>query len=526
MATDEEFEDLQDAVDIGWILVCTALVFWEQAGFAMLEAGSVRARNLSNILLKNLMDVSLGALVFAAVGYGLAFGKSAGSGFVGSSGFFLASLSSPYDYAMWAWHWSFAATAATTVSGCVAERIDCVAYLVCATLVTGVVYAVPVHWVWSDDGAFSVWNRSTALSTGAIDFAGSGLVHMVGGVAGLVGSVLLGPRLGRFPAAKFEGSLASRCAVAARGRAALSKKNLPKGVVCFDDLRSFRGHNVTLTALGVYCLWFGWFGFNAGCSGGLSRGGAKVAALAAVNTALAPPCGAVAAVACAKWRTGHWSLPATISGLLAGLVGITGPCGVVGPGSAAAVGFGSGLVYFAAREGLDACCVDDPVEAIAIHAFPGAWGVLASGLFARASRLDAAGYDHARPGLFVGGGGGQLAVQAAAVLAIAAWTLVASAAAFLVGDAATRACGNASGLRVDANTELRGLDLAKHGGSGLRFFAADVSAMLGVGDEEAPNAADHARALCTELATLARDAPLPLDAAADADDDDDHAARV
>ena len=317
MADDDAVAELAEAVDVGWILVCTALVFWEQAGFAMLEAGSVRARNLGNILFKNLLDVSLGAVVFAAVGYGLAFGDSA-SGVVGSTGFFLRSLESPYDYAIWAWHWSFAATAATTVSGCVAERVDCVAYLVAATLVTGVVYAVPVHWVWADGGCMSVWHGTTLLDVGVIDFAGSGLVHMVGGLGGLVGSVMLGPRLGRFPADAYRRSLAARLAVAGA-----REPDAGKGKA--DDLRGFAGHNATLTALGVYCLWFGWFGFNAGCSGGLSGGGAKVAALAAVNTALAPPCGALVALGVERWRAGYWSLPATVSGLLAGLVGMAVP---------------------------------------------------------------------------------------------------------------------------------------------------------------------------------------------------------
>ncbi|KAK7239762.1 ammonium transmembrane transporter [Aureococcus anophagefferens] len=240
MADDDAVAELAEAVDVGWILVCTALVFWEQAGFAMLEAGSVRARNLGNILFKNLLDVSLGAVVFAAVGYGLAFGDSA-SGVVGSTGFFLRSLESPYDYAIWAWHWSFAATAATTVSG------------------------------------------ASAAS----------------------------PRTRRRSVARGARRRGAREPDAGKGKA--------------DDLRGFAGHNATLTALGVYCLWFGWFGFNAGCSGGLSGGGAKVAALAAVNTALAPPCGALVALGVERWRAGYWSLPATVSGLLAGLVGITGP---------------------------------------------------------------------------------------------------------------------------------------------------------------------------------------------------------
>ena len=484
---DDAVAELAEAVDVGWILVCTALVFWEQAGFAMLEAGSVRARNLGNILFKNLLDVSLGAVVFAAVGYGLAFGDSA-SGVVGSSGFFLRSLESPYDYAIWAWHWSFAATAATTVSGCVAERVDCVAYLVAATLVTGVVYAVPVHWVWADGGCMSVWHGTTLLEVGVIDFAGSGLVHMVGGLGGLVGSVMLGPRLGRFPDDAYRRSAAARLAVAGA-----REPDAGKGKA--DDLRGFAGHNATLTALGVYCLWFGWFGFNAGCSGGLSGGGAKVAALAAVNTALAPPGGALVALGLERWRAGYWSLPATVSGLLAGLVGITGPCGVVAPGAAVAIGAASGAVYAGGRVALDRLCVDDPVEAIAIHAFPGAWGVLASGLFASEARLAAAGYDHARPGLLAGGGGVQLGAQALGVALVAAWACAASALSFLAGAAATRACGN-PGLRVPPAVELRGLDVAKHGGPAIRLFAADVAAVADAtrraAGEDAPPAAELA----------------------------------
>ncbi|KAH8053987.1 hypothetical protein JL722_9149 [Aureococcus anophagefferens] len=378
MADDDAVAELAEAVDVGWILVCTALVFWEQAGFAMLEAGSVRARNLGNILFKNLLDVSLGAVVFAAVGYGLAFGDSA-SGVVGSTGFFLRSLESPYDYAIWAWHWSFAATAARRWR-CVAERVDCVAYLVAATLVTGVVYAVPVHWVWADGGCMSVWHGTTLLDVGVIDFAGSGLVHMVGGLGGLVGSVMLGPRLGRFPADAYRRSVAARLAVAGA-----REPDAGKGKA--DDLRGFAGHNATLTALGVYCLWFGWFGFNAGCSGGLSA--------AAPGRGAAREHGARAALRRPR-RTGR---RAVARGLLV-----------------------------AAGDG-----------AIAIHAFPGAWGVLASGLFATDARLAAAGYDHVRPGLFAGGGGVQLGAQALGVALVAAWACAASALSFLAGAAATRA---------------------------------------------------------------------------------------
>jgi Amt family ammonium transporter len=464
-----DIADLRDAIDVGWILICTALVFWEQAGFAMLEAGSVRARNISNILLKNILDAAFGAVIFAAVGYGLAFGQSA-SGFLGTTHFFLHGLTSSRDLALWAWHWSFAATAATTVSGCVAERIDCVAYFVCSTIITGFVYTVPVHWVWSDDGFLSVWNSDTLFSSGVIDFAGSGLVHMLGGVAGLVGSLMLGPRIGRFPYSRFAASFASCFMVTACPR-----KTIKDNEARANNLSKFTGHNLTLTALGVYCLWFGWFGFNAGCTGGLSQGAAKVASIAVVNTAISPSFGAIAAVVLTKARTGVWSLPSTINGLLAGLVGITGPCGVVSGGSAAVIGAISGAVYTAAAFILDRACIDDPVEAIAIHAFPGAWGVLASGLFAQPRLLDDAGYDFAHSGLFFGGAGDQLGTQMLGVLLIFGWTCLASTAAFLVGHFATKAFGNSAGLRVTAEHELQGLDVTKHGGAGYSLFPSDIA---------------------------------------------------
>jgi Amt family ammonium transporter len=362
------------------------------------------------------------------------------------------------------------------------------------------VYAVPVHWVWSDDGFLSAWNARALLSTGVIDFAGSGLVHMVGGVAGLVGSVLLGPRLGRFPSARLAEARALRLMLGPRD--ALTRG---EAAAAANDLRAFRGHNHALAALGVYCLWFGWFGFNAGCTGGLSGGGALVAARVVLNTVIAPSCGALAAVLVTKARRGVWSLPSTINGLLAGLVGITGPCAVVGAGGAAAVGGVSGAIYCAGAVALDRACVDDPVEAIAIHAFPGAWGVVASGLFARASLVADAGLEHASAGVLFGGPARQLLAQLFGTLAIFAWTCLASAAVFLAGHLATVQCGNASGLRVTAETELRGLDATKHGGSAFNFFPAEVVAMLhGVHVDE-----KSAGLGATELAQFATHASVP-----------------
>ena len=335
------------------------------------------------------------------------------------------------------------------------------------------------------------------LSTGVIDFAGSGLVHMVGGVAGLVGSVPPGPRLGRFPSARLAEARALRRARAGATRGA--------GGGCGRERPARPRAQPRARRARLYCLWFGWFGFNAGCTGGLSGGGALVAARVVLNTVIAPSCGALAAVLITKARRSVWSLPSTINGLLAGLVGITGPCAVVGAGGAAAVGGVSGAIYCAGAVALDRACVDDPVEAIAIHAFPGAWGVVASGLFARASLVADAGLEHASAGVLFGGPARQLLAQLFGTLAIFAWTCLASAAVFLAGHLATVQCGNASGLRVTAETELRGLDATKHGGSAFNFFPAEVVAMLhGVHVDE-----KSAGLGATELAQFATHASVP-----------------
>ena len=285
----QQLDDITSAINTGWVLICAFLVFWEQAGFAMWEAGSLRKKNLHNILLKNIVDSCISGVAFYAIGYTIAFGDGGNAFIGGGSDLFLAKGA---DYASFTFQWAFAATAATTVSGCVAERVEFVAYLVYSFFITAFMYPVVVYWVWADDGWLTAWGDNAVGGQGMIDFAGSGVVHMLGGVAGLVGSMILGPRLGRF-----DGSV---------------------------DPREFRGHSIALTTLGVYCLWFGWFGFNAGYTLMLTGGMHQVAALVCANTILSPSFAAVTCLAIERYMKGIYDLESLLNATVAGLVGITG----------------------------------------------------------------------------------------------------------------------------------------------------------------------------------------------------------
>ncbi|EOD35228.1 putative ammonium transporter, partial [Emiliania huxleyi CCMP1516] len=326
-----EDEDLKSAINVAWVLLCTALVFWEQAGFAMWEAGCLRSTSLHSILLKNMCDAAIGAAAFFTLGYAIGFGGGADHKFAGNDKFFLkacaARLHNPApppfalpaalgvaidDYHIVFFQWAFAATAATTVSGCMAERTQFAGYLIYSFFVTAFIYAVPLHWLWADAGWLCAWGDNAAFGYGMIDFAGSGIVHMLGGAAGLVGSYVVGPRAGRFT---------------------------DKGPVQIE------GHSIALTTLGVYCLWFGWFGFNAGYTLGTTGGMWKTAALICVNTTISPSASILSVLLLEKFLAGYYDTSKCMNGIVAGLVGITGPCGVVEPYAAAIIGIVSGAVY-------------------------------------------------------------------------------------------------------------------------------------------------------------------------------------
>jgi Amt family ammonium transporter len=398
-----------NALDTFWVLFAAFLVFFMQIGFAMVESGLIRAKNAANVLMKNVVDFAFAAIAYFIFGYAIMFG---GDGpIVGTSGWFLSGAKSAADgvpvEAFWLFQAVFAGTTVTIVSGAIAERFHFRAYLGYSFLITAFIYPVVGHWVWGGG-----WLAGLDFH----DFAGSTVVHAVGGFAALVGAWVVGPRFGRF-----------------------HKDGTSKVI---------GGHNMPLTTLGVFILWFGWFGFNAGSSLGFSdpAGVARVA----MNTTLAPAAGIITAMATSWARYGKPDLSLSLNGALAGLVGITAPCFVVGPGASIFIGAIAGVLVVYAIGWLDRLRIDDPVGAFPVHGVCGVWGTLAVGLWGE--KVLGAPND----GLFLGGGFAQLGTQSLGVVACVAFVLVASWVLFKVLDAMF-------GLRVSHRTELRGLDHDEHG---------------------------------------------------------------
>ncbi|MBI9102307.1 MAG: ammonium transporter [Spirochaetales bacterium] len=416
-STEESIALFYDAFDMIWLVLSAALVFFMQAGFAMVETGLTRAKNAGNILMKNLMDFSAGAIAFWAVGWALMYGASKG-GFLGSSQFFLAGAD-PAMFRDWMFQVVFAATAATIVSGSMAERTKFSSYLVYSVFISAIIYPISGHWIWSGDG----W----LASMGFHDFAGSTVVHSVGGWAALVGAIVLGPRKGKY--------------VTVNGKT--ERKAIP-------------GHNIPLAALGVFILWFGWYGFNAGST--LSGTDLSIASVA-VTTTLAASAGAVIAMITSWIMFGKPDPSMSLNGALAGLVGITAGCGVASPVGSVIIGIVAGVLVVLSVEFIDKVLkIDDPVGAVSVHGVCGVWGTLAVGLFSTNPDM---------PGLFYGGGFSQLGVQATGALAVFVWVIATSTVLFLSIKAIT-------GLRVDEKTELEGLDIGEHGMesySGFQIFS-------------------------------------------------------
>jgi Amt family ammonium transporter len=405
------------AVNFAWTLVAAALVFFMQAGFALLAAGLTRAKNTVNILTKSYMDVCIGGLAFWAFGFallmggsGLAPGLEAGGALIGHSGFFLSGAA--YDVStmvLWIFHMVFAATAATIVAGAMAERTRLPAYLAYSFLVSAVVYPIYGHWMWGGG-----WLATLPFGAGARDFAGSGVVHTIGGVLGLVGAAMVGPRAGKFNA---DGS--------------------PNPIP---------GHNMAYVVTGTFILFFGWFGFNAGST--LAATDLRISVIT-VNTFLAGATGAVVALYLGLIRTGRGDLLAACNGSLAGLVAITAPCAYVAPWAAVLIGGTGALAMLWAAGFVERRLrVDDPVGGVAVHAGAGVWGLLAVGLFADGT------YGGVRGLLF--GDAGQFVAQVLAAAAAVGWALAAGAAMFGL-------IRLQIGLRVSAAEETTGLDLPEHG---------------------------------------------------------------
>ncbi len=411
-----------NALDTLWVLIAAVLVFFMQAGFAMLEVGLVRAKNAVNVLTKNLLDFCFAAIGFFIFGYAIMFG---GDGpFVGTSGWLLSGAQSAADgvpmEAFWLFQAVFAGTAATIVSGAVAERMRFASYLVYSFLITAFIYPVVGHWIWGG-GWLSQLNFH--------DFAGSLTVHAVGGTAALVGAWLLGPRFGRF------------------------NEDGTSNVI--------GGHNLPLMSLGVFILWFGWYGFNAGSA--LSMSDPQLVSRIALTTTLAACAGSLAAMLTAWGRYGKPDLSLALAGALAGLVGITAPCAIVTPGASLFIGALAGILVIFGIDWLNKLHIDDPVGAIPVHALCGVWGTLAVGLWGQEALGAPA------DGLFYGGGFGQLGIQFLGVIACLGFVAIAMWIVFKAIDATI-------GLRVSHMTELRGLDIDEHGlesYGGFQIFTTD-----------------------------------------------------
>ncbi|MEZ5222326.1 MAG: ammonium transporter [Ilumatobacteraceae bacterium] len=424
----QEGPDTQAILDNIWVFVAGCLVFFMQAGFALVEAGLTRAKNVVNIFAKNLGDALVGFLAFFACGYAFAFG---GDGkFIGTDLFFLAGndLTIPAEGGLslatsFFFQAVFAATAITIASGAMAERTKFVTYLIFSAIVTAFIYPVVVHWTWGG-GLIAQMNIGDAVYS---DFAGSSVVHMTGGILALLGAVLLGPRIGKYG---------------------------PDG-----KPRAIPGHNIPMAILGVFILWLGWFGFNPGSE----LAADSYVITVAVNTMLAAAAGGVATTITIWLKTGKPDLAMIGNGVLAGLVAITAPCGAVNPMMSVVIGAVGGVIVVFAVFFFDKVKIDDPVGAISVHGVCGMWGTLSIGLFAR---YDDAFLGREKAGLFYGGGFDQLIMQLVMVLIIAAWVTVTAGAALFI-------LKKTIGLRVTESEEIEGLDVLEHGLSG---YAPDVVA--------------------------------------------------
>jgi Amt family ammonium transporter len=442
-------ETLKVGLDTMWVLVAGMLVFFMNAGFCMLETGFCRQKNAVNVLSKNLIVFALSTIAFWAIGFGLMF--SNGNGFIGSSGgFFLAGVdNSPltgdaYEGIFKSLNWTgvplhakfffqlvFAGTAATIVSGAVAERIKFVSFLIFSLLLVGVSYAVTGHWIWGGG-----WLQTM----GFFDFAGSTVVHSVGGWAALVGAALLGPRIGKY-----------------------SADGTP---------RALPAHNMSIATLGCLILWLGWFGFNPGST--MAVGDGSLISHIAITTNTAGAFGGLAATVTAWLALGKPDLSMIINGILAGLVAVTAPCAFITVPAAAVIGLVAGILVVFAVGFFDGLKIDDPVGATSVHLVCGVWGTLSLGLFA-VGPSDQPGALYSigpKAGLLLGGGIDQLWIQFLGALAVGTFTLALSGIFWVI-------LKSTLGIRVSEEEEILGLDIGEHGMEAYAGFVKDSSGAMG-----------------------------------------------
>jgi Amt family ammonium transporter len=402
---------VQTNLNFVWTLVAAFLVFLMQAGFAMVESGFTRAKNACNILMKNLMDFSVGAIAYWAIGFGLMFGAT--NGFFGTTDFFFSGATgdgAAWNFAFWMFQVVFAATAATIISGAVAERTKFSAYLVYSVFVSALIYPIFGSWAWGSLYNGGGWLESFVEGHAFIDFAGSTVVHSMGGWLALAGAIVVGPRLGKYDKA--------------------------------GKVKPIPGHSIPLAGLGVFLLWFGWYGFNPGST---TTGDSSIAIIA-VTTTLAAAAGAITAMLATWIKYGKADVGMTLNGALAGLVGITAGCANVTPVSSVIIGGIAGVLVLFSVLFFDKIKIDDPVGAVSVHGVCGAWGTLAAGLF----NVDGFSWT-------------QIGVQLTGIAACFAW-------AFITGLILFKLIDLVIGMRVSKEEEMAGLDFCEHGATAYPDF--------------------------------------------------------
>jgi len=432
---------VQATLDNIWVFIAGILVFLMQAGFGLVEAGLTRAKNVANIMAKNMADMCVGAIAFWAVGYGIAFGSD--STLMGTDNFFLSDMGSSFDglytgYTPFFFQVVFAAAAVTIASGAMAGRTKIAGYLIFSVVMTAFIYPMVVHSFWgggilNDIGIGTDTVDGETVDVLFSDFAGSTIVHSAGGWAALMGAIFLGPRIGKYG----------------------------------DDgkPRAIPGHNIAFTVIGVFVLWFGWFGFNAGSE----LAADDVVVRAGVTTMLAAAAGGITACLTMWAKAKFFDVAMTANGILAGLVSITAGTAAMTPGGAVVTGAIGGVIVVFSVLFFDRIRIDDPVGAISVHGICGVWGTLAIGLFAK---FDDAFLGRPDAGLFYGGGVNQLLTQAFGVLIVAAWVIPTTGLLFFT-------LKKMNMLRVTPEEEIAGLDVSEHGSAGYGLESVFAGATHG-----------------------------------------------
>ena len=414
--TQDMYSELAELPFSIWFLIGAVLVFFMQGGFAMVETGFTRAKNAGNIIMKNLMDFCIGTVMFVFLGAGLLMGENMFFGLIGRPTMQIFSDYANFDFSNFVFNLVFCATAATIVSGAMAERTKFSAYCLYSAVISLIVYPIEAHWLWGDG-----W----LADLGYIDFAGSSVIHMVGGITSLIGAAILGPRIGKYVTDKKTG------------------KKIAKAIP---------GHSITLGALGCFILWFCWYGFNGAAATNITQLGSIL-----LTTTIAPAVATCATMIFTWVKNGKPDVSMSLNGALAGLVAITACCANVDALGAGIIGIVAGILVVVVVEVIDMKLhVDDPVGAIAVHGANGIWGTIAVALFANPIVPGGDGAPTGVAGLFYGGGFSQLWVQLVGISAIAVWTTVTMFVVFMV-------IKKTNGLRVSVEEEVLGLDITEHG---------------------------------------------------------------